>query len=137
MALVTLAPELPGALEVVGPLVRRGVVVSAGHSGATAGQARAAVDAGVSWVTHLWNAMRPMHHREPGPIVALLEDPRVTVELGGETGVGVAQVIEAGTADDRLARELVLAKYSGTDEDLGEWGRTALPVAIDLPSDPD
>ena len=67
----------------------------------------------------------------------LRANPRVTVELGGETGVGVAQVIEAGTADDRLARELVLAKYSGTDDDLGEWGRTALPVAIDLPSDPD
>ena len=63
----------------------------------------------------------------------LRANPRVTVELGDETRVGVARVIEAGTADDRLARELLLAKYSGTD-DLDAWGRTALPVVIDPPS---
>ena len=57
VAIVTLAPELPGALDVIRALVDRGVVVSAGHTGATAAQAEAGIDAGVRWVTHLFNAM--------------------------------------------------------------------------------
>ena len=67
----------------------------------------------------------------------LQANPRVTVELGDDFRVGAAHVLKAGTAEDCLARELLLAKYSETDDDLGEWGRTALPVVIDLPSDPD
>jgi deazaflavin-dependent oxidoreductase (nitroreductase family) len=62
---------------------------------------------------------------------------RVTVELGDETRVGAAHVLEAGTAEDQLARELLLAKYAGTEDDLDEWGRTALPVVIELPLDAD
>jgi N-acetylglucosamine-6-phosphate deacetylase len=77
--LVTLAPELPGALDVVMQLVRRGVVVSAGHSMATAEEARRAFDAGVSYATHLFNAMPPLDHRAPGLAGAALADPRVTV----------------------------------------------------------
>ena len=64
----------------------------------------------------------------------LQADPRVTVELGDETSVGVAHVLEAGTADDQLTRELLLAKYGRTEDDLGERGRTALPAVSDLPS---
>lgn len=67
----------------------------------------------------------------------LQADPRVTLELGGETRVGAARVLEAGTAEDRLARELLLAKYGPTEDDLDEWGRTALPVVIELPSGDD
>src|SRR5215210_677991 len=63
----------------------------------------------------------------------LRTNPQVTVELDDETHTGVAQVLQAGTAEDQLARKLLLTKYSGTD-DLDEWGRTALPVVIDLPS---
>jgi N-acetylglucosamine-6-phosphate deacetylase len=72
VALVTLAPELPGALDVVTALVERGVVVSAGHTDATSGELEAAVVAGVSMVTHLYNAMRPFNHRDPGPVGATL-----------------------------------------------------------------
>ena len=64
--LYTLAPELPGALELVDLLVSRGVVVSAGHSDANADEANAAFDRGVGTVTHLFNAMRPFSHRDPG-----------------------------------------------------------------------
>ena len=67
----------------------------------------------------------------------LRANPRVTVELGDETRVGAAHVLEAGTADDQLARELLLAKYAGTEDDLDEWGRTSLPVVIELPPDVD
>jgi hypothetical protein len=67
----------------------------------------------------------------------LQAEPRVTVELGDEIRIGAAHVLEAGTAEDRLARELLLAKYGPTEDDLDEWGRTALPVVIELPLDAD
>jgi N-acetylglucosamine-6-phosphate deacetylase len=79
--LVTLAPELPGVLDIVKQLVRRGVVVSAGHSMATAEEARRAFDAGISYATHLFNAMPPLDHRAPGLAGAALADRRVTVGL--------------------------------------------------------
>jgi N-acetylglucosamine-6-phosphate deacetylase len=77
VALVTLAPELPGATAVIAGLVGRGVVVSAGHSDATAEKATTAVDAGVRMVTHLFNAMAPMHHRAPGLAGVALADERL------------------------------------------------------------
>lgn len=78
---VTLAPELPGAQEVVWYLVGLGVQVSLGHSAATYEEAREAVRLGVRRATHLYNAMPALHHRQPGAAAALLEDPRVFVEL--------------------------------------------------------
>jgi N-acetylglucosamine-6-phosphate deacetylase len=80
-ALMTLAPELPGAVELVRDLARRGVLVSVGHSDATFEQLDAAVDAGVRMVTHLYNAMSPFHHRAPGVVGAALLDDRVAVGL--------------------------------------------------------
>jgi N-acetylglucosamine-6-phosphate deacetylase len=78
---VTLAPELPGALELVGELVARGVRVAAGHTDATAAQAHAAFDRGVRTVTHLHNAMAPGTHREPSIVAAALARADVRVEL--------------------------------------------------------
>lgn len=77
VAMVTIAPELPGALEVIEALVGRGVVVALGHTEATAEQTRAAVDRGARVVTHLGNAMPPMTGREPGPVGAALGDTRL------------------------------------------------------------
>jgi N-acetylglucosamine-6-phosphate deacetylase len=79
VAMATLAPELAGALEVVHALTAAGVVASAGHSSATAEQATAAIDAGMTWVTHLFNAMAPLHHRDPGLVGVALTDERVRV----------------------------------------------------------
>jgi N-acetylglucosamine-6-phosphate deacetylase len=70
---VTLAPELPGALELVDDLVEAGVVVAVGHTDATYDQTRAALDRGATVATHLYNGMRPVHHREPGPVLAALD----------------------------------------------------------------
>ena len=78
---VTLAPELPGALELVDHLHRRGVVVAAGHSDATASQAHAAFDRGVRTVTHLFNAMRRFSPRDPGIAGAALGRPDVAVQI--------------------------------------------------------
>jgi N-acetylglucosamine-6-phosphate deacetylase len=78
---VTLAPELPGALAAIDRLVRAGVVVSAGHSGADFEQGRQAIAAGIRFGTHIYNAMPTVHHRRPGIALALILDPRVTVGL--------------------------------------------------------
>jgi N-acetylglucosamine-6-phosphate deacetylase len=81
LRIVTLAPELPGALEAISRLAAAGVVVSAGHSDATASQVSAAADAGARMVTHLFNAQRPLHHREPGVVGQALSDPRLVSGL--------------------------------------------------------
>ncbi len=78
---MTLAPELPGALELVDELVARGVTVSCGHTDATAAQAHAAFDRGARTVTHLFNAMRPSTPRDPGIAMAALARADVTVQL--------------------------------------------------------
>jgi N-acetylglucosamine-6-phosphate deacetylase len=79
--MVTLAPELPGALALVAALSERSVLVSAGHSAATYEQAKAGIDAGIRYGTHLFNAMPMLQHREPGLPGALLTDPRPVVGL--------------------------------------------------------
>jgi N-acetylglucosamine-6-phosphate deacetylase len=78
VAIVTLASELPGALDAVRHLVAEGVVVSLGHTDATAQEVVAGVDAGARAVTHLFNAMAPFHHRAPGPVGVALADGRLT-----------------------------------------------------------
>jgi N-acetylglucosamine-6-phosphate deacetylase len=77
---VTLAPELAGALELIDLLHARGIVVSLGHSGATAAEADLAFDRGVGTVTHLFNAMVGFHHREPGIVGAALSRDDVIVQ---------------------------------------------------------
>ena len=79
--LVTLAPELAGSLAVVRQLVARGVVVSAGHSSASYQELGDAVDVGVCAVTHLFNAMGPFHHREPGIIGRAFTDDRLAASI--------------------------------------------------------
>ncbi|MFI6401732.1 N-acetylglucosamine-6-phosphate deacetylase [Streptomyces sp. NPDC050548] len=79
--MVTLATELPGGLDSVRLLVEHGVIAAIGHTDASYEQTVEAIDAGATVATHLYNAMPQLGHREPGPIAALLEDERVTVEL--------------------------------------------------------
>jgi len=81
LRLVTLAPELDGALDAIGRLTASGAVVSVGHSDATARQVAAAAEHGARMVTHLFNAQRPLHHREPGVVGAALTDSRLTSGL--------------------------------------------------------
>ncbi|MFC9468112.1 N-acetylglucosamine-6-phosphate deacetylase [Streptomyces coelicoflavus] len=79
--MMTLATELPGGLDSVRLLVEHGVIAAVGHTDATYEQTVRAIDAGATVATHLFNAMPPVGHRAPGPITALLEDERITVEL--------------------------------------------------------
>jgi N-acetylglucosamine-6-phosphate deacetylase len=78
---VTIAPELPGALDAVRQFVDAGLVVAIGHTEADEHVARAAFEAGATLVTHVFNAMPGIHHRDPGPIAAAFDDDRVTLEL--------------------------------------------------------
>ena len=78
---VTLAPELPGALDAIASFVGSGVRVAVGHTEATFELAREAFDAGATILTHAFNAMPGIHHRAPGPVIAAFEDERITIEL--------------------------------------------------------
>jgi len=79
--MITLAPEVEGALEMTEVFSSSGGVPSAGHTDATYEEMDAAVDAGFRHITHLFNAMRPFHHREPGAAGAALTDGRVTIDV--------------------------------------------------------
>jgi len=123
VALVTLAPELPGALDVVRALVERGVVPAAGHSSASAAQAAAALDAGVAYVTHLFNAMAPLHHRAPGLAGVALTDERVGVGVIAD-GVHVAPSMVA------LAARAVGDRLSLVTDAVAALGMSAGPVRL-------
>jgi len=78
---LTIAPEIPGAFDAIDALVEAGVVVAIGHTDADFELTREAFDRGARILTHAFNAMNGIHHREPGPIIAAFEDERVTIEL--------------------------------------------------------
>jgi N-acetylglucosamine-6-phosphate deacetylase len=106
VALVTLAPELTGGIEAVRALRDAGVVVAAGHTDATTDEILAALDAGVTMTTHLFNGMVPFAHREPGPVGLTLADARITAGLIAD-GVHVHPIAVAAAyaalGDERLA----------------------------------
>ena len=79
--LVTIAPEMPGAIGLIKYLYKQGIIASVGHSNATYVQTQAGIQAGLSHVTHTFNAMRGLHHREPGVVGAALTSPELTVEV--------------------------------------------------------
>lgn len=81
LKLITLAPEMDGALDVIALAVQKGLTVSMGHTDATYEAAKAAIEAGATQSTHTFNAMRALSHREPGILGAALTDPRVTCEM--------------------------------------------------------
>ncbi len=104
--MITLAPELPGALELVRAAVSEGVVAAVGHTDADYATVCAAFDAGATVATHLFNQMRPLHHREPGPVAAALTDARVTVEVindGVHLHPAVVRMAWAAAGADRTA----------------------------------
>ncbi len=83
--LMTIAPELPGALDVIRDAAKKGVVISIGHSMATYKEIELAIDNGAAHVTHMFNAMKPLHHREPGVALAALLRDELKIELIADT----------------------------------------------------
>jgi N-acetylglucosamine-6-phosphate deacetylase len=137
--LVTLAPELAGGLEAVSRLSRAGVVVSVGHTGATYEQTAAAIEAGARFATHLFNAMPPVHQRDPGAATALVLDRRVALGVIAD-GVHVASPLldlvvraRAGagvvlTTDQMAAAGMPPGRYQLGGQEVTSDGTTARTV---------
>jgi len=128
--MITLAPELDGAEEAVRWLAAAGVVVAVGHSDADAALARAAFGWGATVVTHLFNGMRPLHHRDPGLVGAALSDDRVTVELildGHHVAAEAAEIVRR-SAPARLA--LVSDSMSATGCGDGDYDLAGSAVRV-------
>lgn len=81
LSMMTIAPELPGNMGIIQSLVDSGIIASFGHSNATYEQTLAGFDAGISHVTHLFNTMPSIHHRNPGPLIAIFETEKVTAQV--------------------------------------------------------
>jgi N-acetylglucosamine-6-phosphate deacetylase len=114
LRICTLAPEIDEDGAAIRRLVAAGVQVSVGHTDATFAGAAQAIDRGASRATHLFNAMPPIHHRTPGPVPALLADPRVFIELIAD-GVHVApELVAVLLAAPGLQGRILLAS-DGTD----------------------
>jgi N-acetylglucosamine-6-phosphate deacetylase len=130
--LTTLAPELPGALEIVDLLTKNGVIVSAGHSMATYDQATLAIDHGVRYGTHIFNAMAPLHQHEPGLVGALLTDQRVKIGLiadGIHVHPKVIQIIWNTVGQERLT--LVTDAMAALGMSAGKYFINDLDVWVD------
>lgn len=109
--MVTIAPEMEGGMEFVRELHRQGVIVSFGHSGANYQECNESINAGVTHATHLFNAMRGIHHREPGAVTALLLRDEVYAELIAD-GHHLADPILQLSYDMKTADKLVLVTDS-------------------------
>ncbi|OBF60170.1 N-acetylglucosamine-6-phosphate deacetylase [Mycobacterium sp. 852002-50816_SCH5313054-b] len=129
--MVTLAPELPGAQEAIRRFLDAGVVVAVGHTDATYVQTKRAIAAGATVGTHLFNAMPPLHHREPGPALALLQEAGVTVELIAD-GVHVhpeaLRAVIRAAGPDRVA--LVTDAIAAAGRADGAFRLGAVPVDV-------
>lgn len=129
--MVTLAPERPRTAAAIARFLEAGVVVAVGHTDATYEETRQAIAAGATIGTHLFNAMRPLHHREPGPALALLQDPQVTVELiadGVHVHPGLASAVIDGIGPERVALVTDATAAAG----LGDGTFRLGPVQIDV-----
>ncbi|MGY4708174.1 N-acetylglucosamine-6-phosphate deacetylase [Mycolicibacterium sp. CBM1] len=129
--MVTLAPERSGGLAAIERIVDAGVVAAVGHTEATYEQTRAAIAAGARVGTHLFNAMRPIHHREPGPVIALLEDPRVIVEMiadGVHVDAALYRHAARSVGPDRLSLITDAMAAAGAPDGAYQIG----PMAVDV-----
>lgn len=150
--IVTLAPELPGALDIVRLCRSRGILVAAGHTDASAEEAEAAFEAGVGLVTHLFNAMRSVHHRDPGIAGTALAhtdvrcslicdgahvDRRVATfalrALGPDRAVLVSDAVGSPTRDPLRGG---FALLDGCLANAGSWGSPLQAVASSATSVP-
>ena len=130
IALVTLAPELPGADAVITALRQRGILVSLGHSEATEQQAREAFAQGVGMLTHSFNAMPGLHHRSPGPIAAAVLEGSVTLGLiadGVHVAPAMAVLLQRLAPQQMVLVSDALAPY-GLEEGLHRWDERVLIV---------
>ncbi|MBN9173319.1 MAG: N-acetylglucosamine-6-phosphate deacetylase [Microbacterium sp.] len=129
--MVTIAPELPGGLDAVRRITAAGAIAAVGHTDATYAQTLAAIEAGARVATHLFNAMRPLHHREPGPVLALASDPDVTLEMiadGTHLHPALYREVVRTAGADRVALVTDAMAAAGLGD--GEYRLGALAVSV-------
>lgn len=129
--MVTLAPELPGADAAIRRLTKAGVVVAVGHTDASYEQTQHALSLGATVGTHLFNAMPPVHHREPGPVPALIGDREVTVELiadGVHLHSAVIDMVVAAAGPARIAAITDATPAAGLDDGPSRLGSLEVSV---------
>jgi N-acetylglucosamine-6-phosphate deacetylase len=129
--MVTVAPELPGALQLIANLVARGVVAGVGHTDAGYPEAVAGFQAGAGVATHLFNGMRPLHHRHPGAVAAALEHPGVVCELindGVHVAPPIVRLVAAAAGSGRVALVTDAIAAAGMGDGDYELGR--MPVRV-------
>jgi N-acetylglucosamine-6-phosphate deacetylase len=129
--MVTLAPELEHGMDAVRRFADAGVLAATGHTDADWRQARSAIDAGSIITTHLFNQMRPIHHREPGPVPALMADPRMHVELiadGIHVHPAVIAMVRQAVPPERIV--LVTDAMAATGQADGQYLLGDLPVTV-------
>ncbi|WP_237572636.1 N-acetylglucosamine-6-phosphate deacetylase [Mycolicibacterium lacusdiani] len=129
--MVTIAPEREGAIAAIRQLTAAGVVAAVGHTEASFDQTRAAIQAGARVGTHLFNAMRPIDRREPGPVIALLDDPRVTVELitdGVHVDPAIYRHVTRAAGPDRVSLITDAMAATGMADGVYHLG----PLAVDV-----
>ena len=128
---MTLAPELPGALDAIGLIVAAGAVASAGHTDATHDEVVRAADAGLTLGTHLFNAMSPLHHREPGAVGALLSDGRLRTGIiadGVHVDPAAVRIAYAAKGADGLALVTDAMQAAGMPD--GAYALSGRPVQV-------
>lgn len=127
---VTLAPELPGGLDAVRTIVAGGAAAAVGHTGADDDTVRAAFDAGATILTHAFNAMHGIHHREPGPVLTAAADRRVTVEAIAD-GVHLHPHVVKLVFDEAPERvALITDAMAAAGSDDGDYRLGSLHVAV-------
>lgn len=129
--MVTVAPELPGAVAAIRQIVDAGAVAAIGHTDATYAQTRDGLAAGATIATHVLNAMRPLHHREPGPALALLEDAGVTLEViadGLHVHPAVIGFLVNTVGADRVA--LITDAIAAAGQPDGDYVLGTVPVRV-------
>ncbi|MBG6212674.1 N-acetylglucosamine-6-phosphate deacetylase [Cryobacterium sp. CAN_C3] len=127
--MVTIAPELEGGLAAVRQIVGFGAVAAIGHTDATYDLTRQAIAAGATAGTHVFNAMRQIHHREPGPALALLEDPTVFAELIAD-GVHLHPAIVRFIIESPSRPVFVTDAMAAAGADEGDYQLGALDVSV-------
>ena len=123
--LVTISPELPGAFDAIRLVAERGAVASIGHTHANGATVRAAIEAGATFATHIWNAMRPVRARSTGAIPELLLDDRVTLGLiadGRHLHPRIEELTVRVAGPDRVALTSDLVEPPGHGDDFALTG---------------
>lgn len=137
LKLITLAPEQPHALANISKLAEHGVIVSAGHTNATYAEMATAVSHGLSHATHTYNAMRPLHHREPGALGAVLNLDQITAELiydRQHVSQPAAEILLKSKPLDKVIAisDCTLAKGKSPGEKFTMWGHEVVKGENDV-----